>query len=532
MTRKAQAQASESTTLSERTAIGYQDLAKLMSHLQSPQTIETEGEGRCLFFQAIMAAAFTLWLTFEEVTQLQGKHIKFPKSSSEGSPYFTVSVPFRTSNSLNPLQENVYEIYLQPDEPDACLVTKLLDWIQWSAQHNLDPLGDDDFVFPDIFSDDDDDDDDIQMDKRCSVTQVESMMDIYARDTGLIEDGSRLSTDCLRRGGAQHRLMHVQNRWLFKAVKWWGGWTDRDSAESVFEYILADSPRTNFGNMMSPQRTPQVGSDNIWKTVDALVMNDRLKAAIQTMETNNKAVVKLEKVSQQSNRKIDQGFKDLRREWAEVKDTVSRAVLSLESGADHSHNADNNLTKRPDFPKIVHWKEAIQQWDKGDPKRGLDLPLCKWPPAWRKNSLSFYHRSVIVQEFELFGRDEGKMRDEYGDILSGRVMDLVSAIRDRRRDRKMQKRGVSPTHFIRPGRKPKRKLEEVEIEEEEEEEEEEEDEDEEEEDEEEEDEEEEKGGDEDDKEEEEREENDGGEKDDDVEYDSAEEEGSEGPLGK
>jgi hypothetical protein len=63
-TRKAQAQASGSTTPSERTSIGYQDLAKLMSYLQSPKTIETEGEGRCLFFQAFMAAAYTLWLTY------------------------------------------------------------------------------------------------------------------------------------------------------------------------------------------------------------------------------------------------------------------------------------------------------------------------------------------------------------------------------------------------------------------------------------------------------------------------------------
>lgn len=63
-TRKAKAQASESITPSERTAIGYQDLSKLMSYLQSPKTIETEGEGRCIFFQAFMAAAYTLWLTY------------------------------------------------------------------------------------------------------------------------------------------------------------------------------------------------------------------------------------------------------------------------------------------------------------------------------------------------------------------------------------------------------------------------------------------------------------------------------------
>ncbi|KAF9311422.1 hypothetical protein BG003_007441 [Podila horticola] len=497
-TRKAKAQASESITPSERTAIGYQDLSKLMSYLQSPKTIETEGEGRCIFFQAFMAAAYTLWLTFEEVTQLQGKHIKFLEPSSKGSPYFTVSVPFRTSNSLSPPQENVYEIYLQPDEPDACLVTKLLDWIEWAVQHNIRSLEDDDFVFPDIFSDDHNNDDDIQLDKRCSITQVRSLIDKYARGTGLIEHGSRLNTDCLRRGGAQHRLM----RWPFKAVKWWGGWSDKDSAGSVFEYILDDSPRADFGDMMSPQRIQQVGRDTMWQTVDVLAMSDRLKAVIQTTETNSKTVAKLETVSQQSNRKIDQRFKELRREWAEVKGTVSQAVFSLASGGGHSHDVENNkFNQKPDFPKIVHWKEAIRQWDEGDPKRGLAVPLCKWPSVWRKGNLSFYNRSVIVQEFELFGRDESKMRAEYGDLLSGRVMDLVVAIRNRRRERKMQQRGISPTRFTRPGRKPKRKLE-VESEEEE-------------------------------KEEEEEAQEESYDKEEDVEeYDTAEEEESEGPLGK
>ncbi|KAG0014121.1 hypothetical protein BGZ81_000635 [Podila clonocystis] len=478
MTRKAQAQASGSTI--SKTAIEYKDLAKLMAHLQSSETIETEGEGHCLFFQTFMATAFTLWLTFEELTQLQGKHIKFLEPSSEGSPYFTISVPFRTSNCLDPSQENVYEIYLQSNEPAACLVTMLVDWFQWVVQHNIRPLQDDDFLFPDIFSDNDDGDTAIQLDKRCSVTQVTPLMDKYARDTGLIEPGTRLSTDCLRRGGAQHRLVH--DRWPFKAVKWWGGWSDKDSAEDVLKYILDDSPRNEFGDMMSPQRSQHTGRDTMWQTVDALLMGDRFKMAIQTTETNNKAVAKLEMVSQQSSRKIDQGFKELRREWAEVKDTVSKLMLNLASGADHSNDADNNsnndnndnnnnnnFIQKPDLPKIRHWKEAIRQWDEGDPKRGLVVPLGKWPGVWRRGNPSFYNRTVIVQEFEHFGRDESKMRAEYGDLLSGRVTDLASAIREKRKERQIQQRGVSPTH-TRPGRKLKRKVEEVKSEGEEEEE--------------------------------------------------------------
>ena len=47
-----------------RTAIGYEDMAKLSLHLQKPATIKAEGEGLSLFFQAFSTTAFTLWLTY------------------------------------------------------------------------------------------------------------------------------------------------------------------------------------------------------------------------------------------------------------------------------------------------------------------------------------------------------------------------------------------------------------------------------------------------------------------------------------
>jgi len=47
-----------------KTAIGSEDITKLMLHLQKPETIKAEGLARCLFFQAFVATAFTLWLTY------------------------------------------------------------------------------------------------------------------------------------------------------------------------------------------------------------------------------------------------------------------------------------------------------------------------------------------------------------------------------------------------------------------------------------------------------------------------------------
>lgn len=62
---KEQEERSEGTHQAKRrTAIGYDDMTKFMEHLQKPETVETDGLGRCLLFQAVTATAFTLWLTY------------------------------------------------------------------------------------------------------------------------------------------------------------------------------------------------------------------------------------------------------------------------------------------------------------------------------------------------------------------------------------------------------------------------------------------------------------------------------------
>lgn len=62
---KEQEERSEGTRQAKRrTAISYEDMAKLSLHLQKPATIKAEGEGLSLFFQAFSTTAFTLWLTY------------------------------------------------------------------------------------------------------------------------------------------------------------------------------------------------------------------------------------------------------------------------------------------------------------------------------------------------------------------------------------------------------------------------------------------------------------------------------------
>ncbi|KAG0335558.1 hypothetical protein BG004_008401 [Podila humilis] len=73
---------------------GYEDMAKLMTYLEKPQTIAVMGKGRCLFFQAFASVGFTLWLTFDEILLLKRGHMNYDASRADS---FTITVPFRHS---------------------------------------------------------------------------------------------------------------------------------------------------------------------------------------------------------------------------------------------------------------------------------------------------------------------------------------------------------------------------------------------------------------------------------------------------
>ncbi|KAI9234045.1 MAG: hypothetical protein BYD32DRAFT_385899, partial [Podila humilis] len=204
-----------------RTAIGYDDMTKLMEHLQKPETVETEGLGHCLLFQAVAATAFALWLTFDEVLKLRHGHVRYKQPNSDGQPWFTITLPFRNSCPIDTSQVNTYEIHLQTNEPHACCVTKLLFWIDWAELKEGRQLQDEDFLFPHL-----DGSDQIQLDQPFSATQLSNLLNKYAADARIMDHRyNRLDTECFRRGGGQHRFFHIQDQWPLKAVKWWGGWS-------------------------------------------------------------------------------------------------------------------------------------------------------------------------------------------------------------------------------------------------------------------------------------------------------------------
>ncbi|KFH73966.1 hypothetical protein MVEG_01179 [Podila verticillata NRRL 6337] len=519
-----------------RAAIGYEDVTKLVLHLQKPETIKTEGLARCLFFQAFVATAFTLWLTFDEVLKLKRGNVHIRQSHPDEPSWFSVTVPFRNSNPINPAQANVYKIYPQPEEPHACCVSLLLAWIQQLELNEGRRLQANEFLFPDLA-----DNDQIQLEQPFSVSQVSDQLIRYAADAGLTDHRyNSLDTHCFRRGGAQHRLSYAQGPWPFRAIKWWGGWSEKERAEKILEYLLDDFQyEANFGDIMSPCGSKtRVHAGTAGLSAEMMVTRECFKSTIRSMESRHATILaKIEKEVLELRRQNAE-FRQESTEWRGTINLLLEKVvhmlssrapdphrrpsqqldqsqppvqhpeqpldpqtqqpdrsqqpsqhpeeLPLEPEPQHSthqlslnpskrkypqplrrvpipkrmqehplpldpskqkhplplrqvtpqknlqaqqHQAQQHPQRQVTIPPIAHWKDALKQWEEGDPANGLDIPLSKWPSSMRYSTFS--DRKLVVKEFEAFGCSEDMMRAVYGESMDGGVSNLTKAIRRR-----------------------------------------------------------------------------------------------------
>ncbi|KAG0337788.1 hypothetical protein BG000_004975 [Podila horticola] len=457
MSHEALAQPSEIQRHLRPTVLGYKDMTKLIRHLQKPETIETQGLGRCLFIQAFVATAFTLWLTFDEVLQLKGGHFRIRKPSrGEPSWFFSISVHVPFCRSGDPLQANVYyRIQPQADEPHTCVVTKLLDWVEWTVQHEKRPLDDDDFLFPYHTRDNL-----IQLKEPFSVSMVLRLINGYASD----------------------------NTWNFNVIKWWGGWPENVPAEVIVRYLLDESQdRASFGNVMSLERNSFQGHTGAARrALEELIMRERIESAIQSMESKYmSALTKIENDRQDIRNERD----GLRQAITELRNTVDLRLENVAHALATQASTDTrplvteeapvpDLPQQPQkpqrpqvepreqasppqpprqrrarvpplqhpeqiIPDIMHWKEAILQWEKGDRANGLTVALSKWTTDMKKapqHKRCYKAREKIVKQYKLHGQDGRRMRKEYGDKMDT-VDGLLAAIDLRiKRQRKLQKK--------------------------------------------------------------------------------------------
>ncbi|KAF9018109.1 hypothetical protein BGZ52_004541 [Haplosporangium bisporale] len=336
---------------------------------------------------------------FDEVLQLKRGYIRLRQLQSDNSPWLEVTLPFRSSNPIESTLPSVYEIYSRPNEPHTCVVTKLLPWLQWMVEHKKNTLLYEDLLFPQITNDDQ-----IQARLPYSVTQLSNLLNKHAKVAHLMDHRySLLDPHCFRRGGAQYRLFHPQDPWPFKAIKWWGGWPETEPAEEIIEYLLDESRfDASFGDMLAPRGSETRGHSGMARhPAEVLVLSERFDSTIRSLESRHSAELA----------RIEKEMQEIRRQNDNTQPPTQKKTPFLE----------------PKIPFIRTWKEAIKQWDEGDPSTGL-IPLSQWPLERQRSTRTYKDRQMIAQEFEYFGRSEARMRKVYGSDMDG-VAKLRDAIR-------------------------------------------------------------------------------------------------------
>lgn len=163
----------------------------------------------------------------------------------------------------------------------------------------------DNFLFPRISKNDH-----TLLKKPLSATQLSTLLDKHAQDSSLMERRyTRLDTHCLRRGGAQHRLIHAQDTWSLQWVRWWGDWFEKEPVDNIMEYLLDESHKAGFGDVMSPHGSRSQGHPGMTRqTLGVLAMKGRCDLVIQSMESKHRAA--FSKI-QRENQKLRQQIADL-----------------------------------------------------------------------------------------------------------------------------------------------------------------------------------------------------------------------------
>ena len=83
----------------------------------------------------------------------------------------------------------------------------------------------------------------LQIGTSITSAQIRSFLDrcvagLKREGIDLLGQGGQFTTHCFRRGGAQHRFFESNKRWTLAAIKYWGGWREKDGPDTIGNYVL------------------------------------------------------------------------------------------------------------------------------------------------------------------------------------------------------------------------------------------------------------------------------------------------------
>ncbi|KAF9434139.1 hypothetical protein BGZ76_008512, partial [Entomortierella beljakovae] len=430
-------------------AMSYNNMERLMTYLKSSEAIEDHGEGTCLYFQAFAATAFTLWTRNDELISLKGSNLQTGLNTSIGTKYFKVTLAFRNTHHSDIAKANVYEVHPQPNEPHTCSFTKLNNWLQW-LDNNGYPLQADDYVFP-------------ALNKRGTLPKVKvktshsrigNLLDVMTAKAGIItasEENSsvlnqegRYTPHCFRRGGAQYRFMFAGEKWSLEVVKWWGRWSEHERNGTIIRYLLDEftNYEPGYSDMLSPTRSNERHvsfMDESLSSDPEVVMRSSLIKSQEGLRNDINQLTSMQQLLITNVQQIVTRIPDIQAQPSSTSASASTLPSQRQVQVSSKSQSRTRITEKspvPRIPDIDNWKQAINQWNHGDPGKGLHYPLSLWTSAMRQTDPTRYsQRKSIFEEYRLLSYSDDNMLSVHGDKL-GKIGTLITSIRKKKQERK------------------------------------------------------------------------------------------------
>ncbi|KAG6919724.1 hypothetical protein DXG01_001558 [Tephrocybe rancida] len=112
----------------------------------------------------------------------------------------------------------------------------------------------------------------IHLDKEMTREAVQELINDATKSAGLAKT---YTTHCFRRGGAKYRFIYapISMRWRLDQVRWWGGWAQGESLDTLMKYLLdtVESMEGSYDDSLNPdapnEPRGQLGEGSVHDTV-------------------------------------------------------------------------------------------------------------------------------------------------------------------------------------------------------------------------------------------------------------------------
>ncbi|KAJ6506544.1 hypothetical protein C8R45DRAFT_922728 [Mycena sanguinolenta] len=336
------------------------DLKIIVDYLDTPEATTHFTVTQRLYFKAFATTAFTLWTRNDELVNLQFKDIKFNLRSKTRIPYHEFSLIFRKTNK-DPTKVQKYMVQIDLAHPEIDCYTHLATWKAHMERLLGRPLTAKDYVFPALASTGQ-----IKFGEPTSRSAFETLLDEVVDKSNVLQGrNGKFTTHCFRRGGAQYRFLWADRKWSLKAVKWWGELM-QIKIGTLMRYLLDElmAYEEGFSDIMMDDRTIDrhetfMGEDETVpiSKADLLKFEEKVLTKIQGLVAGDTV-----------------GHSDP----IDPPSPPARKPSATSSPPSDPAPVPEYVPRPSRIPETNTLDDALAYWERGEPEKGLDVPLKDW----------------------------------------------------------------------------------------------------------------------------------------------------------